>query len=165
MATTKTTITTRVMRPSVRLTTASSQSETTRATSTSPSTTPMTMLTSTIAWCTPCVERARRAHSFTPGDVISHLIWLKSWANTLSSTVISMGAPFWLASPFLLPPFFPLFLRQLPPLRAVPGARQPDRHGKPVLLCQQGEWGRLRRLHLSHRMGVPHWPHVAFLST
>ena len=38
-----------------------------------PSTTPMTMLTSTIAWCTPCVERARRAHSFTL-DVVSHLI-------------------------------------------------------------------------------------------
>ena len=34
----------------------------------------MTMLTPTIAWCTPCVERARRAHSSTPGDVISHLI-------------------------------------------------------------------------------------------
>ena len=33
----------------------------------------MTMLTSTIAWCTPCVERARRAHSFTL-DVVSHLI-------------------------------------------------------------------------------------------
>ena len=32
----------------------------------------MTMLTSTIAWCTPCVERARRAHSSTL-DVISHL--------------------------------------------------------------------------------------------
>ena len=43
------------------------------ATSTSPSTTPMTMLTSTIAWCTPCVERARRAHSFTL-DVVSHLM-------------------------------------------------------------------------------------------
>ena len=27
----------------------------------------------TIAWCTPCVERARRAHSFTL-DVISHII-------------------------------------------------------------------------------------------
>ena len=38
-----------------------------------PSTTPMTMLTSTIAWCTPCVGRARRAHSSTL-DVISHLI-------------------------------------------------------------------------------------------
>ena len=33
----------------------------------------MTMLTLTIAWYTPCVERARRAHSFTL-DVVSHLI-------------------------------------------------------------------------------------------
>ena len=33
----------------------------------------MTMLTSTITWCTPCVERARRAHSFTL-DVVLHLI-------------------------------------------------------------------------------------------
>ena len=69
MCTTKKTITTWAMRLSVRPITAST---TTRATSTSPSTTPMTMLTSTIAWCTPCVERARRAHSFTL-DVVSHL--------------------------------------------------------------------------------------------
>ena len=34
-------------------------------------------VTSTIAWCTPCVERARRAHSFTL-DAVSHLIRLKS---------------------------------------------------------------------------------------
>ena len=34
----------------------------------------MTTFTPTIAWCTPCVERARRAHCFTPGDVISHVI-------------------------------------------------------------------------------------------
>ena len=55
MATTKTTIATWAMRPSVRPTTASTTSETTtRATCTSP-------------------ERARRAHSFTL-DVISHLI-------------------------------------------------------------------------------------------
>ena len=51
-----------------------SSETTTRATCTSPSTTPMTMLTSTIAWCTPCVERARRAHSFT--RLTPH--WLKS---------------------------------------------------------------------------------------
>ena len=73
MPTTKTTITTLAMRPSVRPITASTTSGTTRATSTSPSTTPMTMLTSTIAWCTLCVERARRAHSSTL-DVVSHLI-------------------------------------------------------------------------------------------
>ena len=76
MASTKTTITTRAMRPSVRPITASLQTTsgtwTRTTTCSSPST--MTMLTSTIAWCTPCVERARRAYSSTPGDVISHLI-------------------------------------------------------------------------------------------
>ena len=54
------------MRPSVRRTAASSQTTsgmwTRTTTCSSPSTTPMTMLTSTIAWCTPCVECARRAH-------------------------------------------------------------------------------------------------------
>ena len=35
-------------------------------------------------------------YSSTPGDVISHLIWLMSWANTLSSTVISMAHSLWL---------------------------------------------------------------------
>ena len=37
----------------------------------------MTMLTSTIAWCTPCVERARKAHSFTL-DVVSHFFGSRS---------------------------------------------------------------------------------------
>ena len=60
-----------ILRLSARPITAST-SGTARATSTSPSTTPMTMLTSTIAWCTLCVERARRAHSFTL-DVVAHL--------------------------------------------------------------------------------------------
>ena len=78
MATTKTTITTRAKRTSVRPITASSQTTSgtwTRTTTCSSSnTTPITTLISTIAWCTPCVERARRACSSTPGDVISHLI-------------------------------------------------------------------------------------------
>ena len=34
----------------------------------------MTTLTQTLAWCTSCAELAHSAHSFTPGDVISHLI-------------------------------------------------------------------------------------------
>ena len=87
MATTKTTITTRAMRTSVRPTTASSQSGMTSTRLITPSTTPMTMLTSTIAWCTPCVERAHSAHSFTPGDVVSHLIGssLESHHNHLHS--------------------------------------------------------------------------------
>ena len=90
MATTKTTMTTRAMRPSVRPITASTTSGTTRATRASPSTIPMTMLTSTIAWCTPCVELALRAHS------VSHLTgsspesfhihpWSSAWRTLLES--------------------------------------------------------------------------------
>ena len=68
------------MRTSVRRTTTSSQttSGTTRTTCSSPSTTPMTVLTSTVAWCTPCVERARRAHSstllMTPHTSLAHVL-------------------------------------------------------------------------------------------
>ena len=62
-----------------------------------------------------------------------------------------MCAPPWLASPFLLPPVLPCLFLPPPALRAVPWARQPDRHGKPVLLRQQGEWRCVRRLHLPHR--------------
>ena len=61
-----------------------------------------------------------------------------------------MGAPPWLASPFLLPPVLPCLFLLPPALRAVLWARQLERHGKLVLLRQQGEWGRLRRLHLPH---------------
>ena len=71
MATTKTTITTWAMRPSVRPTTAWTTSET----------------TPTIAWCTPCVERARRAHSSTL-DVVSHLIGSRSESCHFISVVI-----------------------------------------------------------------------------
>ena len=96
----------RAMRTSVRRTTASSQTTsgmwTRTTTCSSPSTTPMTMLTSTIAWCTSCVERARRAHSSTPGDVISHLIWLKFWAVTLSSPCHPWRVLFDSISPFFL---------------------------------------------------------------
>ena len=64
-----------------------------------------------------------------------------------------MSAPPWVASPLPLPPVLPCLLLFLPPpaLRAVLWARKPDRHGKRVLLRQQGEWRRLRRLHLPHR--------------
>ena len=46
---------------------------------------------------------------------------------------------------------FPCLLLFLPPpaLRAAHWARQPDRHGKPVLLHQQGEWRRLRHVSTS----------------
>ena len=119
MATTKTTTTTWAMRPSVRPTTASTTSETTtRATCTSP-------------------ERARGAHSFTL-DVVSHLFGSRSESHHLSSTVICMSASPWVDSPLLLPPLLPCLLFLPPPaLRVAPWARQPDRHGKPVLLRQQ----------------------------
>ena len=85
-------------------------------------------------------------------DVISHLIgsspeqtlchpWSYPWAHLFDSLL-----------PFYFYLFLPVLLRLLPPLRAVLWARQPDRHGKPVLLRQQGEWGRLRRLHILHRL-------------
>ena len=124
MATTKTTTTTRAMRSSVRPITAS----TTR--------TPMTTFTQTLAWCTSCAELAHSAHSCTPGDVISHLIWLKSRVFSQSSMVIIMAHPLWLVSPFLLRPVPPCPFRLLPPLRAVLWARQPVRHGNPVPLRQ-----------------------------
>ena len=48
---------------------------TTRTTTcSSPSTTPMTMLTSTIAWCTSCIEFAHSAHCSTLDDDTAHLM-------------------------------------------------------------------------------------------
>ena len=116
MATTKTTITTWAMRPSVRPITASTTSGITRATSTSPSTTPMTMLTSTIAWCTPCVEPCTLSALFhTWCRLTPH--WLKSWVfSHHSSMVIIMAHPLWLVSPFLLLPVPPCLFLLLPPL-------------------------------------------------
>ena len=100
---------------------------------------------------------AHRALSVHVDRTLSHLMsshtsWLKSWVFSDSSMVIIMAHPLWLYSPFLLPPFLPVFHRILPPLRAVLRARQPDRHGKPALLRQQGDWGRPRRPHFPHRL-------------
>ena len=68
----------------------------------------MTMLTSTIAWCTPCVERARRAHSFTL-DVVSHLV-----AQDLSLAISHLHSHPWAhfldsPLPFYFYLFFPVF--------------------------------------------------------
>ena len=68
----------------------------------------MTMLTSTIAWCTPCVERGRRAHSFTL-DVVSHLIGSRSESYHLSSTVIPWAHLLDSLLPFYFHLFFPVF--------------------------------------------------------
>ena len=46
----------------------------------------------------------------------------------------------------------PALLRLLPPHRAVPWARQPDRHGKSAPLRRRKEWGHPELLHLSHRL-------------
>ena len=122
------------MRPSVRPITASSTSGT-RATSASPSTTPMTILTSTIAWCTPCVELALRAHSVShlTAQVLSLFTFIHGHQHGAPSlTRFSLSTSTCSSLSFLL----------LPPLGAVLRARQPDRHGKPVLLRQQGGWGR-----------------------
>ena len=75
MATTKTTIITRAMRPSVRSTTASSQTtsgmtwtRTSTCSSQCTTSTPMTTFTQTLAWCTSCAELAHSAHSSTLDD-------------------------------------------------------------------------------------------------
>ena len=72
-----------------------------------------------------------------------------------------MAHPLWLASPFLFLPVPPCLFLLPPPLRTVLWARQPDRHGKPVLLRQQGEWRRLRRLHLPHKKSGIQWKRKA----
>ena len=78
--------------------------------------------------------------------------WLKIWV--LSFHLHSHPWAHFLASLLLF--YFHLSLSSsfLPPpaLRAVHWARQPDRHGKLVLLRQQGEWRRLRRLHLPRNL-------------
>ena len=147
------------MRPSVRSITASSQTtasgtwtRTTTCSSQCTTSTPMTMLTSTIAWCTPCVERARRAHSSTPDDVISHLILAQVLSLIITISIPSMAHSPWFDLSLLPLLFLPVLLRLLPPPRAVPWARQPDRHGKSALLRRHWEWGRLRRLHFPHRL-------------
>ena len=123
------------MRPSVRPTTAWTTSETT-----------------TRATCT-SLEHGRRARTFVHLFILSHTSWLKiwvlsfhlhshPWSHLLESLLLFN---FHLSHPCLL-----LFLPP-PALRAVLWARQPDRHGKPVLL-RQGEWRRLRRLRLPHRL-------------
>ena len=105
-------------------------------TSTSPSTTPITMLTSTIAWWIPCVERARRAHSLTL-DVVSHFIGSRSESCHNISIVIhartslsrlSSSTSFCLTC-FLLPP---------PALRAAPRARQPEWQESPCSTPNKG---------------------------
>ena len=72
MVTTKTKATMKVMRTSVRRTTASSP----RTTSSSQCTTstPMTTLISTIAWCATCIELAHSAHCSTLDDDTAHLM-------------------------------------------------------------------------------------------
>ena len=104
-------------------------------------------------------QHAQQAHhlSVHVERTLSHLMsshtsfGSRSESHHLSSMVICMGASPWVDSPLLLRPVLSCLLFLPPPaLRAVPWARQPDRHGKPVQLSQQGEWRRLRRLHLPH---------------
>ena len=107
MATTKTKTTSTAMRPSVRRTTASSQTTigTTRTTSSSPSTTPMTTLTyctctSTDAWRT-CTEPARASfhswfmmiHAHLMAQVLSAFSYLHPWSSTWR-TLFDSTSPF-----------------------------------------------------------------------
>ena len=57
-----------------------------------------------------------------------------------------MARSLWLDLSLLPLLFLPVLLRLLPPQRAVPWARQPDRHGKSALLRRRKEWGHLERL-------------------
>ena len=76
--------------------------------------------------------------------------WLKFWVSSQPSPYHPWRTLFDSFLPFYFYLFLLFLFRLLPLLRAVLWARQPDRHGNPVLLRQQGEWGRLRRLHLPH---------------
>ena len=64
-----------------------------------------------------------------------------------------MGAPLWLL-PFYFHLFLPVLLRLLPPKRAVPWARQPDRHGKSTLLRRHWEWGHVGNTAKQCRLGL-----------
>ena len=124
------------MRPSVRPTTAWTTSEkTTRATCTSLEHEPRarTLVHMFILSHTSFGSRSESCHQ--------HLHSLP-WAHFLESPRLSSSTSTCPSLSSFLPPLA---------LRAVPWARQPDRHGKPVLL-RQGEWRRLRRPHLPHRL-------------
>ena len=138
------------MRTSARRTTASSQT-TSGTWRTTRSTTPMTTFIPTIAWCTSWWHR-------TP-----HLAQVLS--NHIVISMSSMAHSLWLDLSLLPLLFLPVFLRLLPPQRAVPWARQPDRHGKSALLRRHWEWGRLGRLPLLHRNSELLWSVQRSLST
>ena len=148
MAATKSTITTRAMKPSVWRTATSSQTTTSGTwtpTSTWTNTTPMTMLTSTIAWCITVRWACTQSALIHTRDVISHLIgsspeqtlchprsW--SWRVLFDST-----SPFFLHFSFLS--FSVCFLHN-----ELFQARQPDHHGKLVPLRRRKEWRHPERL-------------------
>ena len=151
MATTKTTITTWAMNLSVRPTTASSQSgmtwtRTITCSSQSTTSTSMTTFTQTLAWCTSCTELAHSAQSShtSLAQDLSLITFIHGHIHGRTSlTRLSLST-----STCSFPSFSVYFFH----FRAVPWARQPDRNGKPVLLRQQGEWGRPRRLHPPHSL-------------
>ena len=111
----------------------------------------MTTLTSTIAWCTSCVESAHSAHCSIHDDDTAHLM-AQVLSNHIVISMSSMAHSLWLDLSLLPLLVLPALLRLLPLSRAVPWARQPDRHGKSALLCRRWEWGHPELLHLSHRL-------------
>ena len=105
-------------------------------------------------------RRLRGAHIALSSHIARTLPHLMSSHTSLAQvlslfitiSMSSMAHSLWFDLSLLPLLFLPFLRRLLPPLRAALWARQPDRHGKPVLLRQQGEWGRLRRLHFLHRI-------------
>ena len=141
----------KAMRRSVRRTTASSQTTRTTSSSQCTTSTPVTTLISTIAWCTSCVDRARRAHCSTLDDDTAHLM-AQVLSNHIVISMSSIARSLSLDLSLLPLLVFLVLLRLLSLRRAVPWARQPDRHGKSALLCRRREWGHPELLHLSHRL-------------
>ena len=117
-----------------------------------PSMRPTAAWTTTRATCT-SPEHALRARNLCHTlFILSHMHSFGSRSESRHLSSMFMCVSPWSASPLLLRLVLPCLLLFLPPpaLRAAHWARQPDRHGKPVLLLQQGEWRRLRRLHLPY---------------
>ena len=114
---------------------------------------PTTAWTTTRATCTSPEHALRVRNLCHTLFILSHMhLMARVW---VSSLVIYVHVRFSLSSTFssstsTCPTLSSSFLPP-PALRAAHWARQPDRHAKPSLLREQGEWRRLRRPHFPHR--------------
>ena len=75
----------------------------------------MTTFTQTLAWCTSCAELAHSAHSFTTGDVISHLIGSSPEQTLCRPRSYPWAHLFDSLLPFYFHLFLPVLLHLLPP--------------------------------------------------